>query len=98
MKVGVSPARLQGQHGGGRSGGAKGAATPHTLRRMTWGWVEGFLNISKAFRRLDAAEGTYLKEIQVRLTYRRHDFALLNRRVLGWRFSGATPIRQQSPQ
>ncbi|CAM9347916.1 unnamed protein product, partial [Laminaria digitata] len=31
---------------------------------MTWGWVEGFLNVSKAFRRLDAAEGTYLKEIQ----------------------------------
>ena len=36
-----------------------------TLRKMTWGWVEGFLNVSKAFRRLDAAEGTYLKEIQV---------------------------------
>lgn len=33
---------------------------------MTWGWVEGFLSVSKAFRRLDSTEGTYLKDIQVR--------------------------------
>lgn len=32
---------------------------------MTWGWVEGFLNVAKAFRRLDGTEGTYFKEIQV---------------------------------
>lgn len=60
---------LQGQKGGGggrAAGGAKGSSMARrTLRKMTWGWVEGFLNVSKAFRRLDAAEGTYLKEIQV---------------------------------
>eukprot|EP00904_Undaria_pinnatifida_P003150 jgi/Undpi1/12836/HiC_scaffold_7.g02503.m1 len=59
---------LQGQKGGGggrAAGGAKGSSMARrTLRKMTWGWVEGFLNVSKAFRRLDAAEGTYLKEIQ----------------------------------
>lgn len=32
---------------------------------MTWAWVEGFLNVSKAFRRVDGTEGTYLKDIQV---------------------------------
>lgn len=32
---------------------------------MTWGWIEGFLSVAKAFRRLDTTEGTYLKEIQV---------------------------------
>ncbi|CAM9543075.1 unnamed protein product [Hapterophycus canaliculatus] len=31
---------------------------------MTWAWVEGFLSVSKAFRRVDATEGTYLKDIQ----------------------------------
>lgn len=54
--------------GAGRGGGGKWAASfgsRATLRRMTWGWVEGFLNVAKAFRRIDATEGTYLKDIQV---------------------------------
>lgn len=48
----------------GAGGGGKWAASRATLRRMTWGWVEGFLNVAKAFRRIDATEGTYLKDIQ----------------------------------
>lgn len=56
----------QSSKGVGRGAGGKGTSTLRTLRRMTWGWVEGFLTVCKAFRRLDATEGTYLKEIQVR--------------------------------
>ena len=53
--------------GAGRAAGGKWAASwgPRaTLRRMTWGWVEGFLNVAKTFRRIDATEGTYLRDIQ----------------------------------
>ncbi|CAM9099296.1 unnamed protein product [Ectocarpus fasciculatus] len=56
-----------GRAGGGGGGGGKRAASwasRVTLRRMTWGWVEGFLNVAKAFRRIDATDGTYLKDIQ----------------------------------
>ena len=50
----------KGQKGGGgrAAGGAKGSPmTRRALRIMTWGWVEVFPNVSKAFRRLDTAEG-----------------------------------------
>lgn len=36
-----------------------------TLRQTVWGWIEGILDVAKAFRRLDANGGSYLKEIQV---------------------------------
>ncbi|CAM9358663.1 unnamed protein product [Ascophyllum nodosum] len=42
----------------------KGMKRPPTVRSMAWGWVEGFLDVSNAFHRLDSPEGTYLKEIQ----------------------------------
>lgn len=68
----VATNAVHGQKGaGGRTAGAGGGKRSSgwgsrvTLRKMTWGWVEGFLNVSKAFRRIDATEGTYLKDIQV---------------------------------
>ncbi|CAM9632729.1 unnamed protein product, partial [Ectocarpus sp. 8 AP-2014] len=68
--------------GGGGGGGGKGAASwvaRATLRRMAWGWVEGFLNVTKAFRRIDGTDGTYLKDIQV-LPGVSHVFGFINPR------------------
>ena len=60
--AGGGSSRAAGAGGGGKWAASWGARA--TLRRMTWGWVEGFLNVAKAFRRIDATEGTYLKDIQ----------------------------------
>eukprot|EP00752_Nemacystus_decipiens_P011484 g10196.t1 len=59
---GGGSSRVAGAGGGGKWAASLGSRA--TLRRMTWGWVEGFLSVAKAFRRIDATEGTYLKDIQ----------------------------------
>lgn len=48
------------------AGGKTVLSTNSTLRKMTWGWAEGIMGVAKAFQRLDAVDGNYLKEIQVR--------------------------------